>query len=92
MSVWTELSGSVILKADSHCSVRECILNTFGDELNIRHIEQYYSARRLNVTFAVTFCADGIDAATQIGDLILRLKAYDIDADIDIKASIRFLA
>lgn len=92
MSVWTELSGSVTLKSDSRCSVRECILNTFGDELYIRYIEQKNIKQKLNVTFGVTFCADGIDAATQIGDLILRLKAYDIDAEIDIMANIRFLA
>jgi hypothetical protein len=92
MSVWTELSGSVILKTDSHCSVRECIKNAFRDELIIRYIEQKNINLLLNVTFAVTFCADGIHASTQIEDLILRFKAYDVNAKIDIMANIRFLS
>jgi hypothetical protein len=93
MSVWSEFSGSVIIKADSQCSLRECIQNTFGDELNIRFLTQrYFEKAKLNIDFAITVCTDGVDAATRLKTFIDMIKSYDKTAEIDIKASIRFLA
>lgn len=92
MSVWSEIFGTVTVKVGSGCSVRDCIVAAFGDELYIRYLTQKFIGKeKLSVSLSITFCSDGLPAAIQVKDFIQKIKSYDKTAEIDITSEIRFL-
>ena len=84
MSIWSEVSGCVALRNDSHFSLKKYTAGLF-DEYDLR-VEQENTLNSIMVKFNLTFCGDGLDAAKLVDAWIA-----GIPGDVDCSATIRWL-
>ena len=69
----------------------EKLLREIFDDERIIRVDSVKNGDWVNTKFTVSFCNEGISAATQILDLCTRFKEESVTGSLDLTASIRFL-
>lgn len=89
MGIFTEVSGTIQIRTNSGCSVRQIIDSHFDCKCRYDQItDRVHNV--INITVNFTFCSDGVHAAKQIQQFCDMIKTYDAKTYVDLYATIRF--
>mgnify|MGYP003435736464 CR=1 len=89
MSVWTEFTGTIVMRKGSKCSIATLLHNIYSETICNVVVEKYTDAHvHYKVKWSCSF--DGWDVEDYMTRLVQCLKGYDQQAKMDINVNTRF--